>query len=166
MAESGGDADATNNNSNGTTDRGLWQINSIHGSQSTTDPVANARAAVSISDNGTNWRPWCTAWTGPCSGTYQGDSAPYKKFLSGGSDASSGTQVEDASLLGNLNPKTWVNAIFKPLSVWVAYGAIGSIGLSLMVVGFIILVMQSPMMKSVIGAGAKGAKLAGKVAAR
>jgi hypothetical protein len=60
MAESGGNAGATDNDSNGTVDRGLWQINSTHGAQSTYDPLANARAAVAISDNGTNWTPWVT----------------------------------------------------------------------------------------------------------
>src|SRR5262249_12728038 len=73
MAESGGNSTATHTNSNGTTDRGLWQINSIHGKQSTTNAAENARAAVAISKNGTDWRPWCTAWsTGKCSGTFMG----------------------------------------------------------------------------------------------
>jgi lysozyme-like protein len=84
MAESGGRSDAVNQNTNGTTDRGLWQINSIHGPLSTFDPMANAKAAVSISQNGTTWRPWCTAWSNArCGGTYLGDGAPYKKFLPG-----------------------------------------------------------------------------------
>lgn len=60
MAESGGKSNAVNHNTNGSTDRGLWQINSVHGSQSTFDPLANAKAAVAISSNGTNWRPWVT----------------------------------------------------------------------------------------------------------
>ena len=54
MAESGGRQYATNlNDGNGTTDRGYWQINSVHGSLSTYDAYANARAAVLISNNGT-----------------------------------------------------------------------------------------------------------------
>lgn len=70
MAESGGVINAQNHNSNGTTDRGLWQINSSHGSQSTFDEMGNARAAVAISSNGTNWKPWVTYNTGA-----------YKRFL-------------------------------------------------------------------------------------
>jgi TP901 family phage tail tape measure protein len=58
MAESGGDPNAENHNSNGTIDRGLWQINSIHGAHSTFDPMGNARGAVSISSGGSNWTPW------------------------------------------------------------------------------------------------------------
>lgn len=64
MAESGGNSTATNNDSNGSTDRGLWQINSVHGSQSTYDVMGNARAAVAISNQGTNWSPWTTYTSG------------------------------------------------------------------------------------------------------
>lgn len=70
MAESGGVINASNHNSNGSTDRGLWQINSVHGSQSTFDEMGNARAAVAISSNGSNWTPWVTYNTGA-----------YKRFL-------------------------------------------------------------------------------------
>lgn len=64
MAESGGQPNATDNDSNGTTDRGLWQINSTHGAQSTYDPLANARAAIAISSNGSNWGAWTTFTSG------------------------------------------------------------------------------------------------------
>lgn len=64
MAESHGDPNAQHRNSNGTIDRGLWQINSVHGAQSTLDPYANARAAIAISKNGTDFRPWTTFRTG------------------------------------------------------------------------------------------------------
>lgn len=64
MAESGGNTAATNNDSNGTVDRGLWQINSVHGSQSTYDVMGNARAAIAISNNGSNWSPWTTYTNG------------------------------------------------------------------------------------------------------
>jgi len=61
MAESGGRSDALNTaNNNGTVDRGLWQINSSHGTQSTFDIMGNARAAVAISGNCNNFRPWTT----------------------------------------------------------------------------------------------------------
>lgn len=71
MAESGGRSDATNRNTNGSIDRGLWQINTVHGALSTNDPIANAKAAVKISSNGKNWSPWVTFNTGA-----------YKKYLS------------------------------------------------------------------------------------
>ena len=42
-------------------ERGYWQINPDHGPLSTYDPIGNARAAVIISSDGTNWSPWTTA---------------------------------------------------------------------------------------------------------
>lgn len=64
MAESSGREYATNSNTNGTTDRGYWQVNSTWGAESTFDPLRNAKAAVSISGNGTNWSPWVTFQNG------------------------------------------------------------------------------------------------------
>lgn len=63
-AESGWRPDALGRNGNGTVDRGLWQINSIHGGLSTFDIHANAASAVRISSNGTNWGPWTTYGSG------------------------------------------------------------------------------------------------------
>lgn len=63
LAESGGRADAVGHNTNGTTDRGLWQINSIHNvSGNVFDPATNAAAAFSIwkASGGGSWRPWST----------------------------------------------------------------------------------------------------------
>jgi hypothetical protein len=89
LAESRGDPTSTDNDSNGSVDRGLWQINSTNGAGSSYDVMTNARAAVSMSQNGTTWRPWCTAYSdGECGtkgGTYLGAGAPFYKFLSGAS---------------------------------------------------------------------------------
>lgn len=61
----------------GVTKRGLFQIASTLGPMSTTDPLANARAAVSLSSGGTNFRKWCAAWSdnacGEDGGTYLGE---------------------------------------------------------------------------------------------
>ena len=69
-AESGGQQYATDADGNGTVDRGYWQVNSIHGALSTYDPAGNARAAVELSGDGTNWSPWVTyttqAYVGQC----------------------------------------------------------------------------------------------------
>jgi Lysozyme like domain len=67
-AESSGQQYATNDNSNGTVDRGYWQINSSHGPLSTFDAHGNARAAVLISSDGTDWTPWTTYNTGAYAG--------------------------------------------------------------------------------------------------
>lgn len=64
MAESTGRQYTPSNaalNSNGMTDVGYWQINSgFYPSLATTDPYGNARAAVIVSKDGTNWTPWVT----------------------------------------------------------------------------------------------------------
>jgi hypothetical protein len=67
-AESSGRQYATNANGNGTTDRGYWQINSIHGSLSTFSAYGNARAAVQLSRDGADWTPWTTYQTGAYAG--------------------------------------------------------------------------------------------------
>ncbi len=80
LAESGGKASAINDkNSDGSIDRGLFQINSVHGAQSTTDLRKNVRAAIRISGNGKNWHPWVTFNTGA-----------YKKYSGGGSSVPEG----------------------------------------------------------------------------
>lgn len=70
LAESGGNPIASNHNTDGSIDRGLWQINSVHGAQSTFDVNQNVKAAIAISNNGANWNPWTTFTSGA-----------YKKFL-------------------------------------------------------------------------------------
>jgi len=65
MAESGGQQYAVSP----TNDYGYWQINGSHGpALATFNPIGNARAAIIISSNGSNWDPW-TTYT---SGAYQG----------------------------------------------------------------------------------------------
>jgi len=65
LAESGGRSDATNRNSNGTTDFGLWQINSIHKAElaagSWSNPTDNAIMAHKVwASAGGSFRPWVT----------------------------------------------------------------------------------------------------------
>jgi LysM repeat protein len=65
-AESGGNQFATGPAG----ERGYWQIHPDHGSLSTYNAYGNARAAVIISGNGSNWSPWTTftsgAYIGKC----------------------------------------------------------------------------------------------------
>lgn len=165
MAESGGDTDSKNDrNSNGSIDRGLWQINSIHGSLSTFDPLANARAAVSISKNGSNWRPWCVAWSdGACGGTFMGTGAPVLKFLGLGGDASGqtvgGTVTADFQQAGlSFNPKDYANAFLQPVGVWVYAYAIFMLGLICMGVGCYLLFRETQIGSAVESRGLKLAK--------
>lgn len=72
LAESGGSGGARSAaNSNGTYDVGYWQINTVHGpGMASTDPLTNARAAIHLSKNGTDWSPWCTSYSdGMCHGS-------------------------------------------------------------------------------------------------
>lgn len=83
MAESSGGASSTNSNSNGSTDYGLWQINSSNGgSTASFDPARNAQQAVAIERS-----QGLGAWT-----TYS--SGAYRQFLqSGVSPVAAGTPV-------------------------------------------------------------------------
>ena len=64
MAESSGKEFATGPAG----ERGYWQIHPDHGALSTYDPNGNAKAAIIISFDGTNW----SAWTTYTSGAYIG----------------------------------------------------------------------------------------------
>ncbi len=89
-AESGWNAGVTNLNSNGSTDYGLFEINSVHADLLArgpwADPQRNADDAFQIwSDAGQSFSPWVTFWDGS-----------YQKFLSvaqGGVDALGGAVV-------------------------------------------------------------------------
>lgn len=60
-AESSGNQYARNVNNDGSVDEGYWQVNNrAHPGLATYDAYGNARAAVIISQNGTNWYPWIT----------------------------------------------------------------------------------------------------------
>lgn len=58
----------------GSTDVGLWQINNFyHPAYATYDPIKNAKGAIIISHNGTDWTPWCSAWSNnDCTGVFWG----------------------------------------------------------------------------------------------
>lgn len=67
FAESGGNTEAVNHNANGSTDYGLWQINTVHGSLLNQgdkfNPIDNARMAFTVF-KGSGWRAWTTYNTG------------------------------------------------------------------------------------------------------
>lgn len=64
LAESGGKTDARNHNTDGSIDRGIFQINNkAHPEVSDAcadNPACASRAAYKISNGGTNWHPWST----------------------------------------------------------------------------------------------------------
>lgn len=64
MAESGGNPNAISP----TNDFGLWQINGSNGALATLNPLQNAKSAITLSGNGTNWGPWTTYHSGAYAG--------------------------------------------------------------------------------------------------
>lgn len=78
-AESGLNAGAKRTNPDGTIGVGLWLLPQNGSPPGSTDPLANARAAVQFSQNGTDWSQWCSAWSdnncGENNGTYLGSGA-------------------------------------------------------------------------------------------
>lgn len=78
-AESGLNPNATRTNPDGTTSVGLWLIPANGTPPGSTDPIANARAAVQLSNNGQDWTQWCSTWSdnncGQDNGTYLGTGA-------------------------------------------------------------------------------------------
>lgn len=64
--ESGGNAHAMNHNTNGSTDVGLWQINSVNwggcnGNKAPCDPNENLKCAIKVyQGSGNSWKPWST----------------------------------------------------------------------------------------------------------
>ncbi len=64
MAESGGNQYALSP----TDDYGYWQINASNGSLATYNAYGNARSAIILSDDGSNWNAWTTYRTGAYEG--------------------------------------------------------------------------------------------------
>lgn len=80
LATSGGRPDYVAQQADGTVNRGLWGINSSKGQLSTPDPVTNARGAIQLSNNGTDWRDWPAAYD---SAGYLGPTAPARALAGG-----------------------------------------------------------------------------------
>lgn len=150
MAESGGNSAPAHDkvpDSNGTYDRGLFQINSIHGAMSTEDVATNVRAAIQISGNGTNWRPWCTAWSdglcGSRGGTFLGTGSPVLRYLTGSvpTTATSGTggTTPAQTTASILDPSTWFNSLIRPSFQYVWWFGETMVGLGMVAVGVILL---------------------------
>lgn len=177
MAESGGRNVVSAPNSNGSRDVGYWQINSAHGSgQATLDPMGNARAAVQISANGSNWRPWCTAWTGGCRGTYDptGPNTPVgRQWATGLAQKASGGTVasplptggDNAGVAVPSDPLTagfWSHTL-DVIGNWFIYVSIGAAGIVLLTIGAVTLFRETDAGKAAIGGVTKVAKIAGMV---
>jgi hypothetical protein len=107
-AESGLNAAANRTNPDGTIGVGLWLIPQNGTPPGSTDPLANARAAIQLSQNGTDWTQWCSSWSDNNCGQDNGT------YLGSGSNAlmSLGTQKSGASynVFGSTPASTGVGA--------------------------------------------------------
>jgi len=78
-AESGLNPNAQRTNPDGTIGIGLWLTPQNGTPPGSTDPLASARGAVQLSNNGTDWTQWCSTWSdnncGQNNGTYLGSGA-------------------------------------------------------------------------------------------
>jgi hypothetical protein len=101
LAESGGAPKQESRNSNGSIDRGLFQINSVHGKCSTTNITENVKCAVKIYKESKGWAPWTTYKTGAYKSHLGGEKISDKeKKTAEGSAASPQQAIEEAA--GNL----------------------------------------------------------------
>lgn len=92
-AESGLNPNASRQNPDGTLGIGLWLIPQGGTPPGSTDPVANARAALQLSNNGQDWTQWCSTWSDNNCGVDGGS------YLASGANAlmSLGTQATPGS---------------------------------------------------------------------
>lgn len=75
-ASSGLNPNVSRTNPDGSTSVGLWLLPTNGTPVGSTDPLANARAAIQLSNNGADWKQWCVTWSdnncGCDNGTYLG----------------------------------------------------------------------------------------------
>lgn len=151
-AESGWDPAATHTNSDGSTDYGLMQINSVHAdilrTGSWSDPVANMRMARAVKAQ----QGW-GAWVGYNSGNYKRVKVSGNPFSAGSQeisfDAPDG-QPASATILGSTkdgpsigipNPLDSISGLVKAVTnpgLWTRIG-IGWLGFVLVVLGILLL---------------------------
>lgn len=162
LAESGGNP--TSHNPNPPDDSyGLWQINMLGGmgpdrrqryglanNAALYDPLTNAKVAVSMSNGGANWQPWST-FTG----------GAYKQYMQGGVPPDM-ANTPPGGTPGGTDPGTAQN-VSNPItdtvnSVWGMVGLIGNYvfmggivfgGFVLIVIGFILLIRETPVSSAV-----------------
>jgi len=148
MAESGGVATASNTNTDGSVDRGLWQINSVHGGLSTFDVAANTKAAIKISNNGSNWNPWVTFKTGA-----------FKKFLSPTTAAGSVPADTTASIglpsIGGISISGVTSGIINTVLKMLGLGSMKDLveRLGLIILGFALVILGIHLLSSGGGGG-------------
>lgn len=166
------DTNATHVNADGSTDYGLWQINSVHGiaPSTLTNPQGNAHAAYDISSSGRNWQPWTTYNSGAYAAHLPAAQAAITQMnasggpqavargvhgSAGGSGSSFTSDV--GSALSSLNPLNaltgWVGDLKNLITQYVLRAAEMIAGIILMFVGLFLIAKDlgmTPPMPSVV----------------
>lgn len=159
MAESGGNStilgDTTITGGGWGPSVGLWQIRSLVNQNHTggvrdqyadADAMANARAAISVSNNGQNWQPWSTFTSGS-----------YLHFLNGGGPSTGPLPNGSAPGGGGgmtpagFNPLAgddWLHVV-DVLGNYFVYAGMIALGALLMAIGFVLVFEASPAGASV-----------------
>lgn len=184
-AESGLRTDAVSPpNSNGTVDRGLWQINSVHGKDPARlmDPAYNTQVAFELwRSAGNSWRPWSTFNNGSAhvvNTSYANAAAPGLLFdprfppdavMPNGKMNGHGSPFGLDPALPGVTSLTGFSKLLPSLggivgtltsvSFWKRAGVL-IVGWMTLVIGFVVLVSGSKPAKMVTKAVAKGAVLA------
>lgn len=118
-ASSGFDPKAQYTNPDGSIGVGLWLIDKNGMPPGSTDPNANARAAIQLSNNGTDWSAWCTAWSdnacGKNGGSYLGDGSNALGSLAQRAEPAS-YNVIGAAPTGNGTSASTINTTSTPSS--------------------------------------------------
>lgn len=131
LAESSGRATVTSNNPDKGQNVGLWQIDTTNGYTNLTDPLSNARAAVKLSRNGTNWSDWQTYTEGtyekflpsgttpnkPTTGTSK-PKPPTKKPSTDGKPTSTPTSSGAQKPAKNTKSKTGTSTVTSEIAKW------------------------------------------------
>lgn len=117
MAESGGRSGAKHVNSDGSVDRGIWQINSVHGyGDSSFNALQNAKQAVAIY-NGSGLGAWTTYTSGA-----------YRNFLGGSGGGGGRGSVETGVPAGTRGPSAPQGADVLPDFGGTSLGAVDTTG--------------------------------------
>ena len=166
-AESGLRSDAVSKpNSNGTVDRGLWQINSVHGKDPARlmDPAYNTQVAFELwRSAGNSWRPWSTFNNGTAHVVNASNAVGFNPWWLvspfGAGAAGVGGDIAKSTGLASLGQAAGVViGTVTSVAFWKRAGALFA-GFIILIVGFVILASGNKTVKTIAKTAAKGAVL-------
>jgi len=163
LAESGGDATAVNDdNADGTTDFGLWQINSVHRAELSSgtwqDPNSNARMAYAVwARAGHQWSPW-VAWRNGSHLAHMPRGLAAARSVTGPSTVDVGGDPGDNPLIPDIiedpgDALTLAGRILTDRDLWIRVGmfALGAALLATGIVGLIWTLGGREAVKTAVG---------------